>query len=92
MDKAKKKKHINIDVCYDNPKGCCDKDVKWHQDIACKAGKGGCGGFAYFLGIIGAAVYFISNTTGFWNGVLGFLKALVWPAFLVYGLLKYLGM
>jgi len=25
-------------------------------------------------------------------GVLGFLKALVWPAFMVYELLKYLGM
>ena len=33
-----------------------------------------------------------STATGFWNGVLGFLKAIVWPAFLVYELLKYLGM
>jgi hypothetical protein len=38
----------------------------------------------YFLGIIGAAIYFISSATGFWDGVLGFLKAIVWPAFLVY--------
>lgn len=43
----------------------------------------------YGLGIIGAAVFFISNATGFWMGVLGFLKALVWPAFLVYEAFKY---
>ncbi|HDZ42060.1 MAG TPA: hypothetical protein ENH59_10350 [Bacteroidetes bacterium] len=38
----------------------------------------------YGLGFIGAAIYFISVATGFWMGVLGFLKALVWPVFLVY--------
>jgi len=38
----------------------------------------------YGLGFIGAAVYFISHAATFWIGVLGFLKALVWPAFLVY--------
>ncbi|HOH99327.1 MAG TPA: hypothetical protein PLE85_02200 [Bacteroidales bacterium] len=46
----------------------------------------------YGLGFIGAAIYFISTATSFWVGVLGFLKAIVWPAFLVYELLKYLGM
>ena len=50
----------------------------------------GCSGCAYFLGIIGAAVYYISTTTGFWNGVLGLLKALVWPAFLVFEVLKFI--
>jgi len=49
------------------------------------------GGAIYGLGFIGAAVYYISAATGFWTGVLGFLKAIVWPAFLVYGLLKSLG-
>jgi len=48
-----------------------------------------CSGFGYFVGAIGTAVYFISSTTGFWNGVLGLLKALVWPAFLVFEVLKY---
>jgi len=53
----------------------------------------GCGssGAVYGLGLIGAAVYYISNATGFWMGVVGFLKALVWPAFLVYQALKVLG-
>lgn len=50
---------------------------------------GGCGG-GYFLGVIGAAIYYISTATGFWMGVLGILKALVWPAFLVFELLKFL--
>jgi hypothetical protein len=46
----------------------------------------------YGLGFIGAAIYYISNATNFWMGVLGFLKAVVWPAFLVYEWLKFLGM
>ena len=41
-------------------------------------------GAVYGLGFIGAAIYFISTACGFWAGVLGFLKAIVWPAFLVY--------
>jgi hypothetical protein len=52
---------------------------------------GGCGGAVYGLGFIGAVIYYISTATGFWVGVLGILKALVWPAFLVFELLKYLG-
>jgi len=57
--------------------------------------KGGCRcscGAVYGLGFIGAAIYYISNATTFWAGVLGFLKALVWPAFLVFKALKSLGM
>lgn len=49
------------------------------------------GGAVYGLGFIGAAVYYISTAIGFWNGVLGFLKALVWPAFLVFEVLKFVG-
>jgi hypothetical protein len=45
----------------------------------------------YGVGLIGAAIYYISTATGFWMGVLGVLKALVWPAFLVYEALKSLG-
>lgn len=49
------------------------------------------GGLAvYGLGLIGAAVYFISTATTLWLGVLGFLKALVWPAFLVYYAFEFL--
>ncbi len=47
-------------------------------------------GAVYGLGFIGAAVYFISHTTTFWMGVVGFLKAIVWPAFLVYHMFVHL--
>ena len=49
------------------------------------------GGCFYGLGFIGAAIYYISTATGFWAGVLGGLKAIVWPVFLVFELLKFLG-
>jgi hypothetical protein len=42
------------------------------------------GSAVYFLGLVGSVVYFIGNATGLWMGILGFLKALVWPAFLAY--------
>jgi len=47
----------------------------------------GCGGGIYGLGFLGALIYYLSNATSFWNGVLGILKAIVWPAFLVFKLL-----
>ncbi len=54
---------------------------------------GGAGGGAvYGLGLIGALVYFIQTATSFWDGVYGVFQALVWPAFLVWGLLDSLKM
>ena len=44
----------------------------------------------YGFGFIGAAIYYISHAASFWIGVLGFLKAIVWPAFLVYEALRAL--
>lgn len=46
----------------------------------------------YGLGFIGAAIYFIQHADSFWVGVLGVLKAMVWPAMLVYKLLEFLKM
>ena len=82
---AKEKKDKKIEKEFEQKiEKCCGPKSKMSQ-----CGSSGCG---YFLGFIGAAVYFISNATTFWAGVIGFLKAIVWPAFLVYELLKYLGM
>ncbi len=53
---------------------------------------GGPSGAVYGLGFIGAAVFYIQHATTFGAGVIGFFKALVWPAFLIYGLLGFLGM
>jgi len=63
------------------------KIKKFKKDCAhsCKEG------MIYVFGFIGALIYYISTATGFWVGVLGILKALVWPAFLVYELLKFVG-
>ncbi len=49
--------------------------------------KGG-GEAVYGLGLIGAAIYFIQAADSFWVGALGLLKAIVWPAFVVYKLLQ----
>lgn len=53
--------------------------------------KEGTAGAVYGMGLIGAAIYFISAAAGFWAGVVGFFKAIVWPVFLVYELFKFLG-
>ncbi|MBN2052505.1 hypothetical protein JW756_03300 [Candidatus Woesearchaeota archaeon] len=45
------------------------------------------GSAVYGMGFIGAAVYYISASTSFWNALLGIIKALFWPAFLVFKLL-----
>lgn len=69
------------------------KDMKMKDVDACcgSSMKGSCGGCAYGLGVIGAAVYYIGIAGSFWVGVLGLLKALVWPAFLIFELLKFVG-
>lgn len=48
-------------------------------------------GAVYGLGLIGAAIYFISHAASFWIGVLGFLKAIVWPAIFVYEAFRHFG-
>jgi len=52
--------------------------------------RAGGGNAVYGLGFIGALVYYIQVAHGFWGVVVGILKALVWPAFLVYHLAKFL--
>ena len=44
----------------------------------------------YFLGLIGALVYYLHQAHSFGPIVLAVLKAIVWPAFLVYDLLKFI--
>jgi hypothetical protein len=44
----------------------------------------------YLMGIIGAAIYYISQASTFWMGVVGFLKAFIWPVLLVFETLKHL--
>ncbi|MCH8945351.1 MAG: hypothetical protein IIA85_00315 [Nanoarchaeota archaeon] len=60
------------------------KDRDWKKCGNMKCGSSGC---VYFLGFLGATVFYIQQATGFWMGVLGVLKAFVWPAFVVFKLL-----
>ena len=53
---------------------CCNKGMTTSK---------GTSGAVYGLGMIGAAIYFIGHAAGFWAGVLGLLKAIIWPLFLV---------
>jgi len=52
--------------------------------------QGGSTGTVYGLGTIGACIYYIRRASTFRERVLGFLKGLAWPAFLVYDLLEFL--
>lgn len=54
--------------------------------------KSGASDAVYGFGLIGAWVYYLTTATTFWMGVLGILKGIVWPAMLVFELLKYLKM
>lgn len=47
-------------------------------------------GGMYFLTMIGAAVYFVQNSEGFWGFILALLQGLVWPAFVMHRVLELL--
>lgn len=56
-----------------------------------KGMKGGAGsGAVYGLGFIGALIYFLQHATTLREGLLGILKAIVWPAILIYKVLETL--
>lgn len=54
--------------------------------------QGGASEAVYGLGMIGAWVYYFTHAATFWIGVLGFLKGIVWPAMLVFEVMKNLHM
>jgi len=88
----KKGKDLDINIKVNNLEKVIKEGMKKHHKEKWKHHHNSCGGAVYGLGFIGAAVYYISTATSFWMGILGVLKAIVWPAFLVYELLKFLGM
>ncbi len=63
-----------------------EKQAKASNNASAHASSGG----AYFLGFVGAFTYYIVSTDGLWMLAIGFLKALVWPAILVYKLFELL--
>jgi hypothetical protein len=52
----------------------------------------GISGGVYGLAFIGALVYYIQHADTFWAGVLGVLKAIFWPAMIIYKVLELLKM
>jgi len=52
--------------------------------------QGGSSEAVYGLGLIGAWVFYIGRAKTLQEGVVGFFKGLVWPAFLVYEVLVFL--
>jgi hypothetical protein len=64
-----------------------DKPVERHVEVKYR---GGSSDAVYGIGIFGAWVYYIGRAATFQEGVVGFFKGLVWPAFLVYEVLVFL--
>ena len=52
----------------------------------------GVSGGLYGMAFIGALVYYLQHAATFWAGVLGFFKAIFWPAVLIYKVLELLKM
>lgn len=72
----------------DEQNNCREKCGGWKKDV----GSRDMAGVIYGLAFIGALVYYIQHADSFWLGVLGVLKAIIWPALLVYKLFGSLGM
>ena len=47
-------------------------------------------GFVLFTAWVGALVYFVDKANGFWNVIVAFFQACVWPAYLLYHVLQAL--
>ena len=62
------------------------KDVVINKNVQ----KGAPLGFVLFVAYIGAAVYFINQTSGFWNIIWALIKAIVWPGIIVYHVMQML--
>lgn len=48
-------------------------------------------GWIFFTAYIGAVVYFFQTEPHFWGFILALLKALVWPAYVVFEVLAAFG-
>jgi hypothetical protein len=52
----------------------------------------GCGNAVYGLGLVGVAIYYFQHSVVFMDYVYALLKAIAWPAFLIYKVYTILGM
>ena len=65
--------------------GKAQTDKNWRN-------RGGASGGIYGLAFLGAVIYYFQQAATFSAYIVGFLKALVWPAILIYKILEYLKM
>ncbi len=61
---------------------------KWKEMKGCNPGAGA----VYGLGFVGALIYYLQQAGSFGEGILGVLKAMVWPAMLIYKVLGFFKM
>ena len=64
--------------------------VKHVDKVVKVTNSGGMSEFVFFAAWIGAVVYFVEKASGFWGVIVGFLKACVWPAYVVHHVLGLL--
>ena len=70
-----------------------DKDSSMHDHRRWKGVRdNGTSSAVYGMAFIGALVYFVQHSLSFWGVVLGIIKAIIWPAVLIYNLLEFLKM
>ena len=62
----------------------CKEKMQVHQ--------GNTAGAIYGLGFLGALFYYLTTAAGLWEAVIGFFKAIFWPAFLVHAWLVFLAL
>ena len=48
------------------------------------------GDAVYFFGLVGSAVYYVQHSDTFMMGLIGILKAIIWPAMMIYKTLELL--
>ena len=65
-------------------------DRRQSSMMSVNVNRGGVSSGVYGLAFVGAAIYNIQHATSFWAGTVGLLKAMVWPALLVYRLLGFM--
>jgi len=65
----------------------------WFKEAGCKTKDncGGTGGCFYFLGFIGMLAYHLNTAPTLLDLFIGFLQSIIWPAFVVFTLLTYIG-
>ena len=90
-----KKTSVKKEIKKEISKELSEQDKKDLKKLKCSMKNcfqcNGTGGCAYFLGFLGTLIYYVSTAPSTWDAVLGFFKAIVWPAFLVYGMLLFIG-